>query len=119
MASSSSTAPQSSPGSERRKLTRVPLVVQVESRADASSSIGRTENVSEGGLLVNSRDTFSPGTEVIVRFNLPPVPPGRPMECTGVVLRAECGARMAIEFRQLNDEDRQALQTYVHEAGDD
>jgi hypothetical protein len=43
------------------------------------------------------------------------VPPGRPVECQGVVLRAEDAASMAIEFRDVKDDDRQALEAYVRQ----
>jgi len=102
-------------GVNRRQSLRARLVTQIESHVPAGSSIGHSENVSQTGLLVLTRDTFDPQSEVTIRFNLPPVPPGHPVECQGVVVRAEPGVNMAIEFRQLKDEDRRALTAYVHQ----
>jgi hypothetical protein len=114
--SATRSGPESRPiGVNRRQALRARLMAQVESHAPAGTSIGHAENVSEGGLLVLTRDTFPAETEVTVRFNLPPVPPGRPVECQGVVLRAEDAASMAIEFRDVKDDDRQALEAYVRQ----
>lgn len=108
--------PRSGPtGVNRRRTARARLVTQIESRAPAGSSIGHSEDVSETGLLVLTRDTFESGTEVTARFNLPPVPPGHAVECQGTVVRAEPGVSMAIEFTQLKDEDRQAVSAYVRQ----
>jgi hypothetical protein len=112
----SATEPAAQPraiGVNRRQALRARLVTQIESRGPGGSSIGHTEDVSETGLLVLTRETFEPQTEVTIRFNLPPVPPGRPLECQGVVVRSEPGAHMAVQFTNLGDEDRKALADYV------
>ena len=100
----------------RRKCQRVLLVIQVESIATGASSIGRTEDLSVGGLLILTRDTFEPKTTVTIRFNLPPVPPGHPIECQGVVVRVQPGVHMAVEFLRLREEDRKAIAEYVEQA---
>lgn len=112
----SATRPATQPraiGVNRRQALRARLVTQIESRGPGGSSIGHSEDVSETGLLVVTRETFDPQTEVTIRFNLPPVPPGRPLECRGVVVRSEPGAHMAIQFSHLGDDDRKALADYV------
>jgi hypothetical protein len=112
----SATQPATKPiGVNRRKTLRARLVTQLESRAPVGSSIGHTEDISEAGLLVLTRETFDPQTEVTIRFNLPPFPPGHPVECQGEVVRTEPGANMAIEFHQLKEDDREALAAYVRQ----
>ena len=100
----------------QRKSQRVLLVIQVESIATGARSIGRTEDISTGGLRMLTRDTFEPKTTVTIRFNLPPVPPGRPVECQGMVVRVQPGAHMAVEFLRLREEDRKAIAEYIEQA---
>ena len=66
------------PAEDRRKSQRVGLITQVESRTAPDSSLGRAVNISVGGLLVQTPDTFDAKTGVTIRFNLPP---GRSIEC--------------------------------------
>ena len=115
MSATQPTAQSRATGVNRRKSLRARLITQIESRGPGSSSIGHTEDVSETGLLVLTRETFDPPTEVTIRFNLPPVPPGRPVECHGVVVRSTPGVHMAIQFRNLGDGDHKALAEYVRQ----
>jgi PilZ domain-containing protein len=96
-----------------RKHPRVKLVTQVESRAAGATSLGTTENLGLGGLRVASRKTFGPGTEVIVRFNLPK---GPCIEAQGVVVHAEPGVSMGIQFMKVNDQDLSAVNDFIQEA---
>ncbi len=105
-----------SPKTERRKYRRVHLITQVECLARKLSSIGRTENLSDGGLLMLSPHTLDPNTEVTLRFNLPPTPPGRPIEAQGVVVRSQPGVDMGIRFLQLKDEDRNAINEFAQQS---
>lgn len=88
-------------------------MAQVESRASGAISLGRTENISAGGVLVLSRDTFDPETEVVVRFNLPP---SRPIEAQGTVVHALPAVRMGIKFTELKNDDRAAIADFVQKA---
>ena len=99
--------------SERRKRQRVSLLAQVENGNVAHFGIGLVQNISEGGLLVKTPDTFDPKTEVTVRFNLPPIPHGRHIECQGMVIHAKPGVHMRIEFLQLKEEHRKAIAEFV------
>lgn len=95
-----------------RKHPRVSLAAQVESRASRAVAVGRTENISVGGALILSADTFAPGAEVLVRFRLPS---GHPIEAPGRVAHARPGVRMGIEFIHLTEEDRKAIADYVQQ----
>lgn len=94
------------------RAPRVRLTTRVESRSNKKISLGRTRNISAGGLLVCSRDTFEPGTEVRVRFNLPF---GHRIEAQGVVVYARPGVHMGIRFSQLEEKDRQAIQEFIQD----
>jgi len=98
---------------ERRERRRVSLLAQVESGTVAHFSIGRVQNISEGGLFVKTPDTFDPTTEITVRFNLPPIPHGRHIESMGVVIHAKPGVHMGIEFLQMKEEHRKAIAELV------
>ncbi len=75
-------------------------MTQVEGVIDKASSLGHTEDVSEGGLRVTTSETFDPPTKVTVRFNLPPNPPGHPIESEGEVVRTQPGKEMGIKVCQ-------------------
>ena len=94
-----------------RKHPRVRLVTQVE-----ATSLGRTENVSVGGVLVVTRETFEANTRVIVRFNLPP---DRSIEAPGVVMHSLPQVSMGIKFLQLKDDDRKAIEEFVRQTGEE
>jgi c-di-GMP-binding flagellar brake protein YcgR len=99
-----------------RRYPRVRLVTQVESRASGQSSIGRTENISEGGVLVLSRDTFEPETDVIVRFSLAP---NQTVQARGTVVHATPGVSMGIQFVQIKPEEAAAIRDFVSRAADE
>jgi hypothetical protein len=95
-----------------RKHPRVTLVTQVESRARGQTCLGRVENISVGGMLVLTRDTFEAGSEVVVRFNLPG---GGHVEATARVMHTKPGAQMGLQFLGLKEEERRAIAGYVQE----
>lgn len=95
------------------RLRRRPAgwLTQVERRG--GMSIGRTDNISPTGLLLRTRETFAPGTEVIVRFHLPPGPCGPLVESLAQVVRAEEGVWMGVRFVDLSERERELLAAYV------
>ncbi len=88
-------------------------MAQVESGTVAHFSIGRVQNISEGGLFVKTPDTFDPTTEITVRFNLPPILHECHVESKGVVIHAKPGVHMGIEFLQMKEEHRKAIAELV------
>ncbi len=107
------TIPFNEPGRIPRRHPRVRLVVQVESRTSGSVSLGRTENISVGGLLVHSPETFDPGTEVLARFNLPGA---GAIEAEGRVVHSVPGVRMGIAFLKLDPSQQKAIEQFVQQA---
>ena len=104
-------------GKERRRSPRMPvdLLAQVEILGQGGSVLGRAANLNQSGLLIRTEKTLKPATEVDIRLNLPPVPPGRPIEAKGVVVHARPGESMGIKFLLLSDEARKALREFVGE----
>ncbi|MBI4458919.1 MAG: PilZ domain-containing protein [Acidobacteria bacterium] len=87
----------------------------MECRSSGAYTLGRSQDASEGGLSVQTRDIFEPRTEVVVRFNLPPYPPGIPIEAKGEIVHIRSG-EMGIQFLSLSDRQRQAIARYVRES---
>jgi hypothetical protein len=112
--------PQGTPPPEKRRIPRkhprVRLLTQVESQTSGVSSLGRTKNISQGGLLVYTRETFDASTKVIVRFNLSP---GHLIEAPGVVMHSLPQVSMGIKFLQLKDDDRKAIEEFVQQTGEE
>jgi len=104
--------PSAPPWRNPRRHPRVTLVTQVESRARGQTCLGRVENISVGGMLVLTRDTFEAGSEVVVRFNLPG---GGHVEAAARVMHTRPGAQMGVQFINLTEDDRRAIVGYVQE----
>jgi RNase P/RNase MRP subunit p29 len=95
-----------------RKHPRFPLVARVENMAGGKSMTGRTGDISVGGILVLSRDTLEPKSEVRVRFDLPS---GRRVDVQGEVVHSTPGVRMGIKFLALNHDDQEAIAEYAEQ----
>ncbi|MFQ5903336.1 MAG: PilZ domain-containing protein [Candidatus Binatia bacterium] len=105
--------PETTPPAEKRQLPRRHPRVRLVTQVQAATSIGRTENISVGGMLLFTRDTFEQQTEVTVRFNLPS---GRSIEAQGVVTHAQAKVKMGIQFLQMKDKDAKAIEEFVKQA---
>ncbi|MGH9804900.1 MAG: PilZ domain-containing protein [Candidatus Acidiferrales bacterium] len=98
----------------REKRREANWLAQVESAQGAA--LGRTANVSLGGLLVLTSHTFKPKTEVTVRFHLRMPPDNHFIESRGRVVHEEPGDRMGIQFLQLQGTARLALREFIYGA---
>jgi hypothetical protein len=58
------------------------------------------ENLSEGGMYLRIKDRAETAKKVYVRFNLPPVPPGTPVEAEGKVMFSGPDDGMGIQFKK-------------------
>ena len=112
-------APTEPSQEERRRSPRAALMVQVEYTKGGDYVLGRSQDVSEGGLSVLTSETLEPRTEVVIRFNLPPYPPGILIEAQGEIVRVRPGEGLGIQFLQLSDRQRQAIARYVQLLGTD
>lgn len=95
-----------------RRHLRVKLVTQVESQLAGHVSLGRMENISIGGALVLSPETFPVGSQVVVRFNLPGA---HSIEVPCRVAREVPGAQMGLQFEALKPDDRKLITQFVDE----
>ena len=100
----------------RREYERIPvdLLTQVELLGKSGTTLGRTCDIGEDGLRVNTKNTLIARSEVDIRFNLPPIPPGRPIEVKGLVVNEIPGKSMGIRFVLITEEDRAAIRLLVN-----
>jgi len=101
------------PMAGKRKTARAPLLTQVESECGQGQTLGRTSDISVGGLLIETPDTLEVGATVVVRFFVPPEK--APIEAAGRVVRCEAGKSMAIAFLGLPDNHRQRIVDYIRQ----
>ena len=90
-------------------------MTQVVLLPERNSLLGHMRNLSEGGVLIKSHGQAAPATKVKVRFNLPPIPPGLPVEVDGVVVHSRKDAGMGIQFLGMKDAQSKALSKFVQE----
>ena len=100
-------------GSERRKNPRKYFIAQVDCKWQGAFCIGRTLDLSIGGLLMATTEPLDPGTPVEVRFAIPLPPQAVTVEAKGVVIRANPRHSMAIKFTELDDYDRDAIRKFL------
>lgn len=96
---------------DRRRAPRVPILTQVEAQGEANTALGRARDISVGGLLVETPETFSEGASVIVRFFIPSQP--RPIQAAGRVVRVAPGKSMGIAFLGLRQADQEKVIDFI------
>lgn len=103
---------------EKRRTPRIAagLIIQVVLLPGKNSLLGHMGNLSAGGVLIKSHGQAAPSTKVKIRFNLPPVPPGLPVEVDGVVVHSRKDAGMGIQFLDMKDAQSKAIAKFVQEA---
>ena len=102
---------------ERRKTPRVStdLLAQVEILPEKTTVLGRLADLNKEGVLFKTADKADPGIKVNVRFNLPPIPPGLPVQAEGVVVHAKEGVHMGIQFSPLQEAYANAIAKYIED----
>ncbi len=98
---------------EKRKSPRAPILTQVEAQGErlSLSALGRSSNISLGGLLIETPDTLPEGANAVIRFFLPPGT--QPIEAAGRVVRVEPGKSMAVAFLGLAEKHRKLILDYI------
>ena len=96
------------------KFRRPPSVL-VEVAANYVQVFARVQlaDICEGGILMRTRETFAPTTEVALRFVLPLSAEGVEINAHGVVAREIPDVGMAIVFMNLRKDQRQAIADFV------
>ncbi len=102
------------PQIEKRRHRRAKLVTQVRCEALGRKEILLTDAVSVGGLFISTKNPYPPESEVALSLHLKPTAPA--ISCRGKVLYAIKGLGMGVQFLDLSEESRQAVQKFVDEA---
>jgi hypothetical protein len=98
-------------GADKRRAKRVPILTQVEAQGDRRAVLGQGKNISLTGMLVETPETFSIHTSVVVRFFLPPE--RYRIEAAGKVVWEDEGRSMGIVFTGLMDAHRNRIAAYT------
>ena len=99
---------------ENRDKKRAALLTEVRWQGQNAAEIGKTQNISESGLLLTSVRTLSVGSEVEVRFVLPISPDVVAVKATEKVAWERPGVTMGIQCLDLEKGCREAISRFVH-----
>lgn len=88
------------------------MATPVEVRTGASRTIGVTENISLGGLLLQCSPDFQSGGRIDVLFNLTA---GLSMKATCSLAHVQTGSRMGLRFLDLENSYRKMLDEFIRE----
>ncbi|MGH9761767.1 MAG: PilZ domain-containing protein, partial [Blastocatellia bacterium] len=67
-------------------------------------------NISSGGLFINTEEPIRAGTRMVVRFELPNK---HRIIAVSRVCYAKKGQGLGVEFLNLDDDDREEIQSYI------
>lgn len=101
-------------GANKRTQVRVPILTQVEAQSTRRSVLGQGKNISLGGMLVETPDTFPIHTSVVVRFVIPS--DRYRIEAAGRIVWEDEGRFMGIAFTGLTDAHEKKIAQYAAEA---
>lgn len=102
------------PDIEKRKHRRAQLVTEIRCETSRHQELLVTRDISVGGVFVSAKKNFPRGSEVSLSLRLGPGGPG--ISCRAKVVYSVKGLGMGVEFLDLNDEARRAIQKFVDEA---
>ena len=102
------------PEIDKRQHRRATLVAQVRCEALDREEVLLTRDVSVGGMFVSTPKPFPSDAKVSLSFSLRPGDPS--LSCHGTVAYPIQGLGMGVQFEDLSEPDRAALQKFVDEA---
>lgn len=102
------------PGIDKRRQRRVRLITEVKCEAMSRDEFLVTRDVSAGGLFVNTKSPLPLDSLVRIAFSLAAGSPA--ISCNGLVVYSMQGLGMGIQFADLSEESRTALEKFVDEA---
>jgi uncharacterized protein (TIGR02266 family) len=106
--------PYVTPEIDKRQHRRARLVTKVRCESLGREEMMLTRDVSVGGLFVTAKEPFPLGSEVGISLALAS---GRsPVKARGTVVYSLKGMGMGVQFSELGDEARAALQKFVDES---
>lgn len=101
------------PDIDKRIHRRAKLVAQVRCEALSRQEVLVTRDVSVGGLFVGAKKPFPRDSEVAITFQLKSNGPS--VSCRGHVAYSIAGVGMGIQFIDLSEENRQAIEKFIEE----
>jgi PilZ domain len=96
-----------SPQDERRRHERSRLIIDVFFNGDDLTGVASTQDISPGGLYMNTRAEIPEGALLTLRLPLA----GRDLVCNGEVVYSNPGRGVGINFQGLSDEDRAHIES--------
>lgn len=99
------------PKIEKRQPRRLRIATQVHCKALSRDELLLTRDISVGGLFLNCEDPLPQDSEVTLSFRL--VSGGLVIQCHGRVVHSVLGVGMGVQFLDLSEESRQAIQTHL------
>jgi CheY-like chemotaxis protein len=96
---------------EKRSYVRLPLRTVVTCRSGEHKFTSASLNISEGGMLLEASGGMEVGRQVELRFSAPSSP--EVLNPHAKVIRREPPDHMAVQFLDLSQEDRKAIQGYI------
>lgn len=105
--------------SEKRKHERLPVRIRIQYRTSDQFFQDYIQNLSVGGIFIETKNPLSVGTKLKVQFSLPEME--EMITADGVVVHRLHGGRthnlpsggMGIQFAELDDNCKQVLEDYV------
>ncbi len=101
------------PEIDKRVHRRAKLVAQVRCESLGRQEVMVTRDVSVGGLFVSAKKPFPRDSEVAVSFQLKSS--GQAISCHGRVAYSIAGVGMGIQFFDLSEENRKAIEKFIEE----
>ncbi|HKR58339.1 MAG TPA: PilZ domain-containing protein [Pyrinomonadaceae bacterium] len=93
---------------ERRKHDRSRLIVDVFYNGQDATGVASTQDISVGGLYMNTQAELPEGSALLLRI---PLPSGNEVIVNGEVAFVNAGTGVGISFQGLTDEARALLET--------
>jgi c-di-GMP-binding flagellar brake protein YcgR len=102
------------PEIERRQYRRAKLVTQVKCEPLSREELLLARDISIGGIFLLTKAPLPVNTEVTVSFRLDPLTP--PINSGGRIVNSVPGLGMGIQFLDLTEASRLAIQKFVDES---
>ncbi len=99
---------------DNRQDTRHPFVAEVDYVGGGIRQRGRTSDLSQGGIFIDTINPMDEGCLVSFRFLLPGDPSGEPITGEGVVAWKQPMMGMGVRFTRISDRDRERVLQFLN-----
>ncbi len=96
---------------EMRRYARLPFRCAVKCQLSSKQFTTNSVNISEGGMLLEASGGAHLGDELNLEFVI--LQSGQPVRARAKVVRKEASDRVALEFVNVESQDRQTIQDYI------